>query len=442
MKQFITTLQFEARHFVKSPFKIISLMLFIGAAIYGLQNGYVLYQKQHEEIQKIQLKDQTTIEEVTSWYDAGQKGPADKPWIDVTTPSWAMRQAPTSVVKDPSLLMPFSIGQAEQFGFYKQVAPGSSVFDADLAAEIANPERLALGTLDFSFVFLYMLPVLAIVLLFNIGGLERDLGFDRLIEVNISSSRRWLAARFGFYYLMVAGVLLALMLVYGGITGALLAMPVNFLSVYLLLISYTFAWFVVFYLINSEGSGSSGQAIQMASLWLLFCVLIPGGLHQYASLKHPANYMTDYLDASREESYALYELPHDSIKRKLVAAYPELAETAHGQDSLTRQAIIYSSFSGLTSKLMKAVALEVEESNASKNQLIRSLSWLSPVTWYHNQINHLSETDYDAYREYRADIQSTIDKKVSQLLIDSWDEEVIDKEKFLKYAEAFNPEED
>src|SRR5690606_35036627 len=122
------------------------------------------------------------------------------------------------------------------------------------------------------------------------------------------------------------------------------------------------------------------------------------------------------------ESYALYELPHDSIKRKLMAAYPELAETAHGQDSLTRQAIIYSSFSGLTSKLMKAVALEVEESNASKNQLIRSLSWLSPVTWYQNPINQLSETDYDAYREYRADIQSTIDKKVSQLLIDSCDE--------------------
>lgn len=442
MKQFITILDFEGRHFAKSPFKIVSLLLFIGAAVYGLQNGYALSKKQHLEIEDIKGKDQATIAEVISWYDTGKKGPDDKPWIDVTTPSRAIGYAPASVVKEPSLLMPFSIGQAEQFGFYKEVVTGSSVFDADLAAEIANPERLALGTLDFSFVLLYMLPILAIVLLFNIGGLEKDLGFDRLIQVNISSSRKWLAARFGFYYLLVIGTLLTLMLVYGGITGALVAMPATLLSMYLLFISYAFVWFAFFYFINLKGRGSSNQAIKMASLWLLFCVLIPGGLHQLASLRYPANYMTNYLDASRDESYALYDLPHDTIKKQLMEAYPELAETAYGQDTLTRQAIIYSSFSGLTSKLMKAVAEEVENSNESKNQFVRSASWLSPVTWFQNRINSLSGTDYYAYHQYRADIQSTVDKKVSLLLEDSWNEEVVNKEKFLEYVEAFNIKED
>ena len=43
----------------------------------------------------------------------------------------------------------FSTGQAEQYGYYKKVTNWSTIFDNDLAEEIANPERLALGTLVF-----------------------------------------------------------------------------------------------------------------------------------------------------------------------------------------------------------------------------------------------------------------------------------------------------
>ena len=71
--------------------------------------------------------------------------------------------------------MVFSLGQSEQYGYYKRVTNWSTTFDSDLAEEIANPERLAIGTLDFNFVFIYLSPILLIILLFNIGGLEKDL---------------------------------------------------------------------------------------------------------------------------------------------------------------------------------------------------------------------------------------------------------------------------
>ena len=82
-------------------------------------------------------------------------------------------------------MMVFSLGQSEQYGYYKRVTNWSSTFDNDLAEEIANPERLAMGTLDFNFVLIYLTPILLIILLFNIGGLEKDLNFDNLIYVCI-----------------------------------------------------------------------------------------------------------------------------------------------------------------------------------------------------------------------------------------------------------------
>lgn len=434
MRKFIAIIQYEFRHFARSPFKIASLVLFIGAAVYGLQNGYALLDRQNAEIETIQAKNKETVAEVTGWYDAGKKGPDDKPWIDVTTPMRAIWYAPASVLKVPSPLMPFSIGQAEQFGYYKQVTNGSSTFDSDLAEEIANPERLAVGTLDFSFVILYLLPVLAIILLFNIGGLERDMGFDKLIQVNHSASRKWLLARFGFYFLLVAGTLLILMLAYAIRTTALSA---SFIGLYALIVLYTLVWFTAFYFINLKGRGSSNQAIKMASLWLLFCVIIPGSVHQAASLKYPVDYMTDYLDAGRDETYKIYDLSADTIKQRLLTAYPQLARTVHGKDALADKGILGSSSSGLINPMMKEAAATVEHNNENRNRFIRNTSWFNPVSWFQNRINALCGTDYYAYRRYRSDIQAVIDKKVELLLEDSWNRETVGKKRFLEYVNAF-----
>lgn len=434
MKSFITIIQYEFRHFARSPFKILSLILFVGAAVYGLQNGYALFDKQNKEIEAIAAKNKETIAEVVSWYDAGKKGPDDKPWIDVTTPMLAIWYAPATVIKTPSSLMPFSTGQAEQFGYYKQVTNWSSTFDADLAEEIANPERLAIGTLDFSFVILYLLPVLAIILLFNIGGLEKDFGFDRLIQVNHTSSRNWLLARFAFYFLLINGILLVLMLIYGVLTNALSG---TFFLLYLLIVLYALLWFAVFYFINLKGKGSSNQAIKMASVWLLFCVIIPGTVHQIASIKYPSDYMTDYLDASRDETYKIYDLSADTIKQNLITAYPDLAKTIQGKDTIADKSIMGNSTSGLINPLLKEATAKVENNNEDKNRFIRNTSWFNPVSWFQNRINALCQTDYYAYRRYRTDIQAMIDKKVEVLLQDSWNKETINKEKFFEYVNAF-----
>lgn len=438
MRKFIAILQYEFRHFVRSPFKIVSMILFIGATVYGLQNGYALLEQQNKEIEAIQVKNKESITEVIGWFDAGKKGPDDKPWIDVTAPMRAIWYAPASVAKAPSPYMPFSIGQAEQFGYYKRVTNWSSTFDSDLAEEIANPERLTVGTLDFGFVVLYLLPVLAIILLFNIGGMEKDLDFDRLIQVNHSSLRKWLLARFSFYFLLIIGMLLVLMLVYCMRTNALSG---TFIGLYALIVLYTLIWFIAFYFINLKGKGSSNQAIKMVSLWLLFCVIVPGSLHQIASLKYPGSYMTDYLDASRDESYKLYELSADTIKQRLMAIYPALNQTVYGKDTLTDEGITRNSISGLTNTLIKEAAVTVELSNENKNRFIRNTSWLNPVGWFQNRMNALCGTDYYAYRRFRNEIQSMIDKKVEILLQDSWNKETVDKKKFMEYINTFNVKE-
>ena len=67
-----------------------------------------------------------------------------------------------------------------------------------MVEEIANPERLVNGNIDFSFMIIFLLPVLLIILTYNINGLEKDLNFDKLIAIQSGSSRKWTLTGFSF----------------------------------------------------------------------------------------------------------------------------------------------------------------------------------------------------------------------------------------------------
>jgi len=436
MKQFITILLFEFRHFIRSPFKITAFVLFIAAAVYGLQKGYELFLEQHTEIAALNDQKTENIQQVLTWFDEGKKGPENRPNIDITTPFWAIWRASSIAYKIPSPLMPFSIGQAEQFGYYKNVSVWSSVYDADLAEEVANPERLAIGTLDFSFVLLFLLPVLSILLLFNIGGLEKDLGFNSLIQVNNISGKNWLISRFAFYFLILITGLVALMLPYAMLSGALNSGLFQFLKLLLYIVFYTLLWFLVFYFVNLYGSGSVDQALKMLAVWLLFCILIPGAIHQVVSLKYPASYMTDFIDVNRAEAYKIWDLPNDSVNKLLVEAFPELAGTHFGRDTASEPRVIGQS-SGLINLLRKEAVMAIENNNENKNRFIKITSPINPVTWFQNKLNAISGTDYYAYAQFRTNIQTVIDKKIHTLLMDGWNKETVNKEKYLQYVEHF-----
>lgn len=437
MSNLISTITYESKHFLRSSFKVVAFLLFLVAAVYGLQNGYGLLRKQQAELDKIQAAHDENIKQALNWFEAGKKGPEAKPWIDVTKPMPAMYYAHSSVIKKPSPMMPFTIGQAEQFGYYKQVTHRSSTLDADLAEEIANPERLAVGTLDFSFVLLYLFPVLAIILLFNIGGLEKDLDFDRLIQVNHAGSGKWLLSRFIFYFILSIVALLLIMLIYASITGALSATPGAFLQLFIFVLAYVLIWFALFYYINLKGKGSSNQAIKMVTIWLLFCIVIPGSVHQLAALKYPSGYLTDYLDASRDQMYKMRDLPLDSITDRLLLAYPELEHTINAKDTTSENRTTRSSIYGLVNVQVKKVAQEIEARNEEKNSFIRLGYFINPVSFFQNSINSVCETDYYAYLDYKTNIQQIIDKKTKLLLNDTWNNETISKEKFLKYIAEF-----
>ena len=113
---------YELNHFLKTKTKVVSFLFFILACIYSLFNGFQLHEKQLNTIENIKEQETESLAKVLNWFENDLSGPEDRSWVDITNPYWAIRYSPTYVIKEPSLLLPLGIGQAEQYGYYQKLS--------------------------------------------------------------------------------------------------------------------------------------------------------------------------------------------------------------------------------------------------------------------------------------------------------------------------------
>ena len=427
----------EWKHFIRSPFKVIAIFLFILASVYGIHNSVFLYQTQINEIAKIEKRVGEERQEFIKKHLAGDLSTnQNNNSRDYTSPYWALRQFPLYHFKKPSPSMVFSIGQSEQYGFYKRITFNSSPYDNDLSEEIANPERLQIGTFDFSFALLFLLPLVLMILAFNIKSNEIEQGFMSLIEVQVMSKNSWIVARVGFYSF------LALLISYGLILYGSLLMtnlqPIKTAMVPMMLYTffYILFWSTLFLFIIIKNKNLLSIILKMSFSYILFVFVTPGIVHQLLSINYPVNLMTDLIDV-RDQRQELYGKPHDVINSQLKIIYPQIENGSIMNDSLKVKSALSQSIPALVNSLKKNKIGIVENEIRSKIEFVNNYNIINPIVFFQNRINSLSETHYDNYKAYRNDIQTLIDKQIDVLIEDIWSGRKVDENRYAEYSKIF-----
>ncbi|MEL6534974.1 MAG: hypothetical protein AAFQ98_06150 [Bacteroidota bacterium] len=424
---------FEGKHFVRSPFKVVALLLFVLAGVYGLHHGASLYHKQTAEIEKIKGQVEEDRQEYMANYDMDPPSPRS------SSPILAIWFNYIYHFKEPSSAMVYSIGQAEQYGFYKRVSLRASPYDADMTQEIANPERLQVGTLDYAFVLIFLGPLLLLLLLYNLKSFEFEQGFLPLIQIQSTSARRWLLSRIFFYFSLVFGTNLLLVL-YGGVLTGVFANEASALGqMILFLAGYLLLWTLLFSIILWVGKTILVHALSMVGVWLLLTFVIPAAVNQGISISQPANLMTDLIEV-RDQREEVYERPDSVILGQLYSLFPDLSQTSlSGKEEeigLAKNPGAYA----LVNDLMKTGVEPIIEDSKRKNRMVRGSYGFNPVTFFQNQLNALAKTHYKDYQTYREEIQVMIDNQLHYTIFETWNQVEVDKERYNEYYEILKPE--
>ena len=434
---FVNIFLLECKHFIRSPFKVIAIFLFILASVYGIHNSVSLYQTQINEIDKIEIRVSKERQEFVKKHLAeDQSTLQNNNSRDYTSPYWALRQFPLYHFKKPSPSMVFSIGQSEQYGFYKRITFNSSPYDNDLSEEIANPERLQIGTFDFSFALLFLLPLVLVILLFNIKSNEIEQGFMSLIEVQVTSRNSWIVARVGFYSFLALLISYVLIL-YGSLLMASLQ-PIKTAMVPMMLYTffYILFWSALFLFIIIKNKNLLSIILKMSFSFILFVFVTPGIVHQLLSINYPVNLMTDLIDV-RDQRQELYGKPHDAINSQLKIIYPQIENGSIMNDSLKVKSALSQSIPALVNSIKKNNIGIVEKEIRSKIDFVNKFNIINPIVFFQNKINALSKSHYDNYQAYRNEIQFLIDKQINVLIEDIWSGRKVDENRYAEYSKIF-----
>jgi len=428
---------FEWLHFSRNIARPIALLLFILAGCFGVYNGVTERQQRIAQQEAIDVKMATAHEKVYEWFESETYGAPDRPWVNVREPLWSMWYAGHHLIDNPEPAMVFNLGQSAHFGYYKAVSMMSTAFDSDLTAEIANPELVQTGALDFTFVWLYLMPLLLVVLTFHIKGLEHDLGFLPLIKVQKPSVVVWLAGR-----LLMTGLSLVLVLSIFLIIPALVLADLQFSdlqSLWPVYALYLLLWLGLVYLVILFGNGQADQALKLVGIWLIFTVVVPGAVSEYVLLQKPAGLMVDMIDAGRDGRAEIYERPKDEIVREVISIVPELKALEVAQaDSLLTPNMINMAYSLVFTYYMSDISNNIIAGQQARNQLIASTYWFNPVTGFHNWLNDISETSHKTNLKFRKEIQNAGETINRRLVIDDWQRKEMDKASFDGYVDLFD----
>lgn len=425
---------FEWLHFGRNVSRPIAVLLFLLAASFGLYNGFTAYEDRLEEIEAINSRSFETIEQATGWLDKGKAGPEERPWVDINTPFWSMWYATHYLVQEPKSTMIYNLGQSEHFGYYKRVSMWTTAFDADLTAEIANPELVQLGSLDFTFVWLYLMPLLLIVLTYHTKGQELDLGFVPLIKIQEPSFNKWLLQRIliiGFGMLLILTTLLFIPL----LINTNLILVVEVASLWLTYAVYLILWLMLVYLVILFGKGQADQALKMVGVWLLLTVAIPGLVNQYVLLNKPADLMMDMIEAGREGQAEIFDRPQKEIVAQALAILPALNQVdAVKYDSLQEQPMINGAYRLVLNQYMNDITDGIINDQLDRNKFVASTYWFNPITGFHNRLNNLTTTGHASNLEFRRDIQEGGTIINRQLVLDEWNKREMDMVAFDEYV--------
>ncbi len=429
------TLKNETLHIAKSKFKVIALILFFAATLYSVWQGYVVYQYRTDQISLVQKSATESQQEVLGWFKNGKSGPEERPWIDIKNPFWAMWYGNHYVIYDNHPLMVLSPGQVSDIGIYKKVSVWSTPFDQDLIPELSNAEFQVSGFFDFSFVWLFLLPLLLIILMYNIQSFEKDAGLLLLIKSQAGETNSWWLKR-----VLVIGITLSLWLIIVMIVprifmGSSFVLGNEWIEFLFFSMVYLWGWLGLYALILSRNSSQISQAIQMITIWILLVLVIPATVQQWIQMRYPASLMTEWQEVE-EKRDSIYAISHDSVKAKLLSENKDLGTTKIGMlDSISDPMKKGAAYRSLYKMYIDSSSEVFLQSMEQKNSAFQSYAFINPVMWFQNRLNYLSKSDLSAILEFRRKIRVKSNSITTKLIFDEWNEVVVDSVQFKKYLE-------
>jgi ABC-2 type transport system permease protein len=273
-------------------------------------------------------------------------------------------------------------------------------YDSDLS----NPAALQLGNLDFSFVLIYLFPLIIIAFSYNVISEEKEDETWKLLCIQSKNPWYIIFQKLIIRYVSIVGVLLLLL----SIAMILFEIPLKqaFLATILISILYVSFWFLLISWIITWQKSSSYNAISLLSIWLFLNVVAPAFVNNFLLAKYPIPEALKTSMASRDGYHRKWDEDKESTMIKFYKHYPQFKKYKLPEKTFSwlwyyamqqmgdDEASTYSSamklkllqrenVSNITGYFLPSLHIQLQLNNLANSGLQNQLEYLDSISSFH-----------------------------------------------------------
>lgn len=263
-------------------------------------------------------------------------------------------------------------------------------------SEIINPELALPGPFDFTFVLIYLAPLIVIALMHDMVTGEREAGRLRLLASLPSRPGGLWLRRSGLRYGLVLLALLAPLAIGGVIAGASIT---GLVILSLIAALYLAFWFGLSLLVAARGKTSAGTATALVGCWIVLTLLIPTAANAVITRAIPVVRSVDLTLAQREAVHHAWDIPKDEVMHTFFAKRPEWRDTPPVTGRFHWK--WYYAMHEMGDDSVAPQLAEYRKALAERQAWTARMGWLSPAAAVQTLAHRIADTDLEAHLAYQ-----------------------------------------
>ncbi len=317
------------------------------------------------------------------------------------------RHAATVAALPPAPLATTAIGQSDLYPPYLEVSADNK--DTFLfGEEIDNPANLLTGAFDLSFVVVFLLPLVALALGYNLVSGEREQGTLAMLLSNPVRLAQVLRAKVAFrggVVLLLVFTVTAAGLLLGGAPLFTASGLASLLGWALLVAAYALFWFVLAVLVNLFGANSAQNALTLVGLWITTGLIAPTLIGIAANVAYPVPARAEMINNLRGAQAAIAN-DGDAMLTRFYQEHPEMDPSRIAPDSDHARGVRRLALQQAASARVAAEIARYDEQFDKQQAFVDRLRFLSPAIVMQQALNDVAGTGTRRYKEFTAQVNA------------------------------------
>jgi ABC-2 type transport system permease protein len=283
---------------------------------------------------------------------------------------------------------------------------------AGLAMDVSFPAAikpgplsdLAAGAFDLAFVVIFIMPLLMIVLSYDVLSDDRESGRLGLLLSQPISIRQLVTARLKVRFGAVGTIVLITSLIglFAGSAGDSISARLPYMGVWLLIsASYFLVWAAVIIWAISLNIKGETTALLLAGLWIANGLVGPASVSAAAESLYPTPSRLAFLSEAREASSAAYKTQAD-IMQGMLLDHPDLTAENYSIPEYIRTAFLVNK---TVDEAVVPVLARFDEVQAERRQFLAKLQYVSPAVLTLQLFNLAAGTNLERHLTFEQQVR-------------------------------------